>query len=466
MPLAEALAIQPNLIVEEENPQRDREALQQLAHWAERFSPIVGLEESATPESLLLDITGCEAYFRGEDRLLERVSKELKERGWHARPAIADTVGAAWALAHCAKTPCRATSPPSPDRRGGLGGEVLRPLPLAALRLPAEAIDQLAELGIKRVGELLALPRAGIPARLGPLVLERLDQAVGRAPEVVMPHRLIPEVNAFHAFPHSTDRLHLLKRVLDHLIERIHVRLQEWNWGARQVECRLYPEQGQPLVITVGLVRASRSPRHLGMLLHARLEQARHHEPICAMGLCVPLTESLADAQAELFDGDNSQEDLAKLVDQLSNRLGAEAVTRAVLVPDPQPEYACRFESVGALERGRVRELKSSRAPTLQLSHSPTLSRSHALRPLRLWLRPAAIQALAIVPEGPPYQFTWNRMEYRIERAWGPERIETGWWRGRDVQRDYYQVATHTGSRFWLFRRCHDGRWFLHGCFD
>jgi protein ImuB len=54
---------------------------------------------------------------------------------------------------------------------------------------------------------------------------------------------------------------------------------------------------------------------------------------------------------------------------------------------------------------------------------------------------------------------------HRIVQAYGPERIETAWWRGPTVRRDYYVVETDSGERFWLFRRLRDGSWFLHGMF-
>jgi protein ImuB len=48
----------------------------------------------------------------------------------------------------------------------------------------------------------------------------------------------------------------------------------------------------------------------------------------------------------------------------------------------------------------------------------------------------------------------------------GPERIETGWWDGGDVARDYYQARTSQGELLWIFqdRRNRDG-WYLHGIF-
>src|SRR5207302_1119296 len=86
-------------------------------------------------------------------------------------------------------------------------------------------------------------------------------------------------------------------------------------------------------------------------------------------------------------------------------------------------------------------------------------------RPLRL-REPAPIDVVAVVPDGPPARFTWAGVDYVVTRCWGPERIEAGWWRGDDVRRDYYVVATQLGTRLWIFRRPGDGRWWLHGSFD
>jgi len=80
--------------------------------------------------------------------------------------------------------------------------------------------------------------------------------------------------------------------------------------------------------------------------------------------------------------------------------------------------------------------------------------------------QPLPIPTTSVVPDGPPVRFRWGDVDYSIARSWGPERIETGWWRGQDVHRDYYLVETISGARFWIYRRRDDGRWFLHGCFD
>jgi len=100
---------------------------------------------------------------------------------------------------------------------------------------------------------------------------------------------------------------------------------------------------------------------------------------------------------------------------------------------------------------------------------NPTLAGGGQLngpRPLRLLPAPVRVDALAVVPDGPPARFCYRGVDYRVADAWGPERIETGWWRHADVRRDYYIATTTAGHRFWLFRCRNEGGWFVHGCFE
>jgi protein ImuB len=452
MPLAEARASNRHLSVHEENPQRDVRALEKLAAWAERYSPIVGLEEGPAPECLLLDITGCAACFHGEDKLIQRVVRELSERGWIVRAAVADTIGAAWGLAHHVRS--FYVVPPGDTEK------MLLPLPVAALRLPAEAVQTLAQLGIQNIRQLMELPRASLPAACGlarsakpqAAILQRLDQALGRLPELIVPCRFRPEVQARCSFEYPTDRRDFLHHALDQLLERVVAILSKRHRGARRLECWIYHEAALPEHADIDLVRPSRSPSHLGKLLRTRLEQVKIAEPVSALCLRAPVVDVMPERQFDLFDPDEpAAEELATLIDHLVGRLGREAVTFARLVPDPQPEYACRFEPVAA--RGSAATVE---APALDI---------HAWfhRPLQVWPDPLPIEVMV---SGGPSRFRRAGQEYAVSRWWGPERIETGWWRGQDIHRDYYIVQTECGTRWWLFRRRDDGRWFLHGCFD
>jgi protein ImuB len=141
----------------------------------------------------------------------------------------------------------------------------------------------------------------------------------------------------------------------------------------------------------------------------------------------------------------------------LSNRLGREAVTSPSLVADPQPELACRFDPA-------IPSTDADREP--MVSHLDSSANVRVSRPMRLYSEPAPIFDVSPPRARAPGQFRWLGTVYRIARAWGPERIETGWWRGHDVGRDYYIVETDEGARFWIYHCRDQARWFLHGCFD
>jgi protein ImuB len=494
MTRAEAHASAPDLPLQEEDPEADDRALMQLAQWAERYSPIVGLEETVAPSSLLIDVTGGAACFGGEDALLTKVRKEFTAQGWHVRLALADTVGAAWALAYFAESAASAV------RGSDETARALGPLPIAALRLPAAARMHLAELGIERIEQLLTLPRDSLSSRFGDEVLLRIDQALGQQPEPIIRHRAWPDVLARLAFAWPTDRQSDLHSALAHLLQRIEAQLTQRCRGARRIECRLYTEANPPLILELDLYRPSRCAQRLGKLLRTKLEQVQLRSPLSGLAVWVPIDEPPTDHQAELFEEDHWRHDreLGHLIDNLTNRLGRDAVAFARLVPDHQPELACRLEPATACslsppwERVGVRGSTKHQIPNPKQS-SKTKSQTkrphlfgsenmefgirlefdawrlefpYSVRPLDLWPRPKPIEVLAVVPPGRPHVVRAAGQEYRIVRAWGPERIETGWWRGPEARRDYFIIETHLGTRLWIFRRQEDERWFWHGCFE
>ena len=230
----------------------------------------------------------------------------------------------------------------------------------------------------------------------------------------------------------------------------------------------------------IGLFRASASPRHLLELTRLQLERLLLPGPVSEVRLAVLLSAPLTLWQPELFESHSRREicqQKALLIDRLSSRLGRAAVVQALPVPDAQPEFAVRYEPLTGIAPRQKRMVggESCRRPPIRkrrigegICRSQPKDKTSLLRqrPVRLEREPLALEVLSVVPHGPPIQFYLQGAWQRVAHAWGPERIQTGWWRGRDVQRDYYRVETTTGARFWLFRRLSDGAWFLHGMFD
>jgi protein ImuB len=483
-------------------PAGDHTALERLADWCHRYSPMVGLEEADEPESLLLDVTGLGPLFGDESALAAAVLRGFAQRGLVARVAIADTPGAAWALAQGAALPIterRTAQARATDTRAILAAlalpiivppgqtrAALAPLPIESLRLPGEATERLHELGLARIEQLAALPRSTLFARFGPLVLQQLDRATGLAPEAIVARTLPPQWKFERPFEYPTAVREMIEIAIEELVTQACHSLAHRRQGMLRVECRFEHERHPADQFIVGMYRPTACPRHAMDLVRLKLEALRFSEPVSALEICVLALDELEFEQREMFEPDRAREnprELTGLVDRLSNRLGSGAVLRPWLLSSAQPEFACQYAPYANLT---VRRRKGGQ-PTKKVSgtfFNPAARKSKARartsraseaalhhlaagdRPCHLETRPRRLQVLSVAPQGPPMQFRLAGQEQRVARVWGPERIETGWWRSRLVRRDYYQVQTSDGARYWVFRELASGSWFLHGKFD
>jgi nucleotidyltransferase/DNA polymerase involved in DNA repair len=580
MPLAEAAALlahaqaaaaslEPH--IEPADPDADFIGLVQLAQWAQRFSPISGVADAPRPDCLLLDVSGLGHLFGGEQALAEEVHREFAARGLSVRVALADTIGAAWAAAH-AEVFLQILPP-------GESLSVLAPLPIGYLRVAEETAALLATLGICRIGQLAALPRWALLSRFGPDLLRRLDQALGRAPEMIAACHQAPQYAAEFAFEAPLANREAIERVLGQLIARLTGLLSQRREGVLSLLCRLHYERafeedarpegpkgnspdhkvgdhgqsihrtrpegptqathemsvlrtlppashdltlplragllpaGPPglmlsqfgawtteknsLTFCIGLFRASASAEYLCDLLRLRLESVRLAGPVTSVQVEVTAVGPLELRQQGLFDSDSQPDHprrLARLVDRLSNRLGRGAVVQTALLADAQPEYTCidvplaggAMTSVGNARSlpataGKLRassrrslQKKSGKKNLTHIRRYGLLSFAPDERPLELLRQPARIEIVAIDPHGAPARFRFAGCGHQVAYAWGPERIETGWWRtarGEQnarktlVRRDYYRVESTSGARFWIFRQLGSPQWFLHGRF-
>ncbi len=468
MSVADARAMTPELILKEADVSAYRQALEALCLWAGRFSPLAGVEQGDPnfefSQALWLDITGCEDVFRGEQNLLRQAVESSQRKGLKVRAAIAPTLGAAWALAHYGKS--HVIVPDGQDLRRSVEA-----LPLASLRLGAQMVSDLSPLGLCRIGDLLQQPRSTIPSRFGSLLLERLDQTLGNAPEILPLIRPAPEFRVARAFEYPVRNSEQVFKIVERLAGKLADELRRANRGARQLECWLYHEMASPACADVSLFRSSADGKHLWKLLHTRLEdvfrvqrprEARKNgrtverwvdaeEGVCAISLHVTSSEPLKTETLALFESTEKSEsggNLCGLLDRLVTRLGPSAVWRVETVDDALPEHAFRL---AALE---------TQSASLHAPATP------ALRPLKILPDPVPI-TLNWPDDAPaPAAFEQRGKRTAIAHASGPERIESGWWRGQLARRDYYVIEAASGARVWIFKRLDDGRWFLHGMFE
>ena len=507
--LADAHAQVPGLDAREIDHGHLAHAFASFADWHSNASPRVAvLEDHAPYGDLCLDIAGVPHLFGGEAAMLEKLTGRLAAVGFTVTGAIADTVGAAWALAHFAPGQIVAANDIP---------EVLAGLPTAALRLGEVEISRLAALGLKRVGQLYGRDRRALQARFGQNLITRLDQALGRIAERITPRVPVARHFAERRFAEPIGLIDDVLATADDLAVTLAHRLETDGLGAQTFHLVLYLVDHKVIRLAVNASRPTREPGHIARLFRNRAERlAGEYDPgfgIDLIRLGASSVSPLDSTQIGVF-GEEGTADLEKLFDRMTSRLGPLSVVRFKPVDTHIPERATKLEPVVARTPDDPRALPD-----------PTLP-----RPLRLLPIPEPVTVVAEVPDGPPVVMTWRRARYRFARVSGPERIEAEWWRsgqrlaladpheekrigegdnhaatlptsplplagegaerseagGGDkrqvpsstiatfipeaVARDYYIAEDEAGRRFWLFRLGLYGAsatpaWYLHGFF-
>ena len=471
MRLADARALLAGLATARAEPAADRQGLERLALWCNRFTPWCAVDSSSGDRGgdggLLLDISGCAHLFGGEAALKDEIAARLAGLGIEARLDLADTPGAAWALARFG--PAENGRPETGIATPGSTRMAIAALPVEALRLVAEDAQLLRRLGLTTIGAVDGLPRASLARRFpsrerGSAVLVRLDQALGRQAEPIMPMAPPPACLERLALPEPLIDRAGLDAVLARLMPGLTASLERDGLGVRRLALWCYRVDGGVVRRAVATARATRDGDHLLRLFRETLETVDPGFGIDCAALHAERVEPFAPAQLSLAGDRRKQGGVDLLVDRLLAKLGDGAVCRLEPVARHRPEAAERAVAPG---REPVPWLKTSEAPA-----TPQ-------RPFRLFDRPEPVDVMAEVPDGPPLLFTWRRVRRRVARAAGPERIEPEWWAGAggrdETVRDYYRIEDADGRRYWLYRAGLYGeagasthtspRWYVHGLY-
>lgn len=464
MSLADARAIQPKLEAIEADPEEDARALENIAAWCERFTPIVVLDP---PEGLFLDITGCAHLFGNEEKLRTEIVTRLHAQGFGSRAAIAPTPGAAWAFARYLKQ----KRAPQKTLRESLEASLaatedwqaqLAALPVEALRLEAGATALLRRLGLKTVGQILHAPRSAFTARAGENAMLRLDQALGRAQEALSPRRPAPAVFALRRFLEPIFTADAVLQVAEDLCGDAIKKLDVRGAGVLRAELVLFGVDGRDRVIGVNVSKPLREVKPLMRLFREKLNSVSENLD-AEFGFEAARLDVMRLAEFDertrtlvsVGEASASAEQISGIVDVLGSRLGVKRVVRPQVHDEHSPERAAGWRS--ALARGY--QDKGVKPPEDGVQR----------RPVRLFSPGQQIEVMASVPDGPPIRFRWRRVMREVVRAEGPERI-SGSWQKSEKMRDYYRVEDRQGRRYWLYREGLYGeseapRWYVHGLF-
>jgi protein ImuB len=445
MAASKAQAMVTDLLMIDAAPAEDAAALERLALWALRqYSPVVGVDGT---DGLVIDTEGADHLRGGEELLVSGLVNLLRGRGLTARASVADTWGAAHALARLLAA--EMTIVPVGDVT-----KAVIDLPIIALRLPAETVQGLRVLGIDTVGQLSAMPRAPLTLRFGPQPARRLDQMFGRIVEPIEPIRTPELVEVAKSFGEPIGASETIAKYIRQLVDGLSARLAEDGLGARRCDLFIHRVDNTRQHLRAGLAKPVRDPARLSKLLCDRIETIDPGFGIEKLILVAVLAEPLEERQVASSLIEEEVADITPLVDILGNR--GHRLFRVAPVASDVPERSVRRIAATAPDIG---EAWAAKWP----------------RPTRLFSSPERIDVIALLPDQPPAVFTWRGKRRKVVRADGPERIFGEWWRRpREFQavRDYFIVEDELGERYWVYR-AGDGvdpetgshLWFVHGIF-
>lgn len=423
MAVSAALALAPRLRIVQRDPAAETEALLGVAGWAAQFTPGVALE---FPDAVLLDAAGSLKLFGGLASLLERLRRELTEMGWSAELAGAPTPRGAFWLALAGKRRFI-------DSTAGIE-PALDALPVAVLRRDGETLELLEAVGVRTLGELLALPREGVARRFGQGLLGDLDRALGRLPDprnlFVPPARFLAAIELPAEVVQAETLLFAARRLIVQLTGFLAAR----SGGAQRFVFRLGHRDRAATEVAIGLVAPSRDAEHFTLLARERFSALAIEQPVRSIALEVDEVVSLAGHNLGLLlEQGKPRGDWERLLERLRARLGGEAVHGIAVRSEHRPEFA----SAAVDSDARPLQLDFGERPMWLLDH-PKLLAEIGTRPHH---------------EGP------------LELLAGPERIESGWWDGGDVARDYFIARMQNEALVWIYRERGGGGWYLHGLF-
>jgi len=439
--VADARAIFPGLQVFDDKPELSVKLLNAFAEYCIRYSPCVAID---LPDGLVLDSTGCAHLWGGETVYITEIIKRFKSFGYDVCAAMADTIGAAWAITHFGKNELVIETTHQK--------QALLPLSPAALRIEQDTLELLYKLGLRQIHSFISMPRHALRRRFGNHIIQRLNQALGYEDEIIQPVQLPEPYHERLPCPEPIVTATGIEIALRRLLEVICYRLQQEQKGLRLASFKCYRTDGKIEKIDIGTNRASHNVNHLFKLFELKIPSIEPDAGIELFILEASNAEDLPPIQEKLWMGDCGFDTtkFSELIDRVANKIGANNIHR--YLPDEHywPERSIRLASS---LREEINTPWSMDTP----------------RPVQLLSKPERIEVTAPIPDYPPMLFRYKGKLHKIKKADGPERIEREWWLEDGQHRDYYSVEDEDGHRYWLFRSGHytdnSYQWFIHGFF-
>ncbi|MFK7957496.1 MAG: DNA polymerase Y family protein [Lysobacterales bacterium] len=413
--LAAAYALAPQLRTLPRQPRAERQGLLQVANWACQLSSQVCLH---SPDMVLVELSGSLRLLGSNWRQV--IKKRVAETGYAVGLTASPTLTSARVLARAQRYILLQQISPLPPALGQL--------PLKHLELSADIADGLSSLGLQSLDELLKIPRDGLLRRFGKTLLGHLDQLTGTAPETLPVYQPPQQFESTLELPSEVHDTAALVFAVQRLLKELEDFLRARDQALASFELGLQYSHGETLWLKFGLLELERDAQRLLSLGQERLNQLKLQAPVRQIILRAAQLFDHAPIAADLFASSQPLNELNRLLERLRSRLGEQSVCGVSGWADYRPEKATRSWPVN-----------EASAEGMAVSNE---------RPVWILDQPEPLSDC-------PGQIVK-----------GPERIESGWWDGSDIRRDYYVVEKPQGQRLWVYQDCRSKAWFKHGLFS
>lgn len=431
MPVNAAYALCPSLKVYPANEQSQLDRLQQLAAWAEQFTSRINVQ---SPQALLLEVRGSLKLFGGLSAIRDQIRQQLTEQWRHSfHSAVTPTPMASLLLAYSGQSDVVQNKR---QLRSVLGRLSVSNLPIAHKKKL-----QLRNTGVRLLRDVWRLPREGLARRFGPELINYLDRTLGLSPDPLDFFASPDEFEAFYEFPMEVHNTDFLLRAAEQLLQQLAIFLRQRDVCINQCRFQLYHDRHAAADVIVGVRQATRDHKHLTSLLEEHLDRLSLEAPVKSIRLTAEDFMPFSPEVLSLFlepaldqPLTRNESDIDALLEQLQARMGHGAIKTLHSVADHRPEYAYRVNESVAKKCEPVKQQRP------------------------FWLLPEP-RLLAQKNQRP-----WSQGPVTFLK--GPERIQSGWWSGDDLGRDYYIAVDNKGCHLWIYRELNEHcRWYLHGLF-
>ncbi len=454
MNLAEAAALCPQAQVHPWQPDVYQSVMAKLAQWAGRFSPRVMIDPTphevdggflSALHGLLIDASGTEHLYGGCRVLLGRIQQALRELGFYSRLAAAPSIGSAWALAHYGAEPIASID-------AAQLSQSLAHLPIAALRLPHDIIQNLSAVGVVQIQHLIHIPRVSLLERFGSHLLRRMDQSLGQVYEDIEAFTIRPVLSVTQPFDGPTTQLEAIFAATEQLVHQLSEQLIRQQRGVDELEVVLTRPYHAPNRKKLSFGCHIHDPRRIWAVLRPCLERMHLGGGVEAVTLTAVRTALVAPQQTQISQMHSSSDDtdnIREFLDGLINHWGGQRLRMSAPEVSHIPECT-----------GRTKPISNS----AQCDFTPPLAPWPPLdRPSILLDQPEPTPCVALQPDCPPHRLNWRGGNYAVISRVGPERIVTYRTLAHQQTRDYFKLQLEDGRWLWVYHALEDNRWFVHG---